>query len=190
MRRLIDGTFKLCGTPDLLSAKSSPCTWRRKGQATVVADDHTRVDRDFCCVGCYCRRNSGAALWFDCPARCGAVTENECALPVSDLPSLCSSLDYARKARAAAPATIEFSSGTWVARAARRVRLGARRPVSARPNPRKASVWSRSFAWIREVAHSMKVGRVAAQASANLKRTKRFVPHLLGSLTGGPRQSG
>ena len=165
MRRLIDGTFKLCGTPDLLSAKSSPCTWRRKGQATVMADDHTRVDRDFCCVGCYCRRNSGAALWFDCPARCGAVTENECALPVSDLPSLCSSLDYARKARAAAP-------------------------VSARPNPRKASVWSRSFAWIREVAHSMKVGRVAAQASANLKRTKRFVPHLLGSLTGAPRQSG
>src|SRR5215469_2200440 len=171
MRRLIDGTFKLCGTPDLLSAKSSPCTWRRKGQATVMADDHTRVDRDFCCVGCYCRRNSGAALWFDCPARCGAVTENECALPVSDLPSLCSSLDYARKARAAAPATIEFyvdgryivahQEGGWPKQLGSGTERGG--PVSARPNPRKASVRSRSFAWIREVAHSMRVGRVAAR---------------------------
>ena len=121
------------------------------------------------------------------------------AMPVSDLPSLCSSLDYARKACAAAPATIElYVDGMYIVAHQERgwpeqlVGSGSERgrPVSARPNPRKASVWSRSFAWIREVAHSMKVGRVAAQASANLKRTKRFVPHLLGSLTGAPRQSG
>ena len=89
-------------------------------------------------------------------------------VPVSDLPSLSASIDYARQACNAAPATIElYVDGLYIVAHQERgwpkalvtSEIGASeiessRPVPAGPDPGGAALWSRLIAWLREPRHS------------------------------------
>ena len=84
-------------------------------------------------------------------------------VPVSDLPSLSASIDYARQACNAAPATIElYVDGMYIVAHQERgwpkalVSSEIRRshPVPAVPDPARAAVWSRPTAWLRGPRHS------------------------------------
>ncbi|MGC1885819.1 MAG: hypothetical protein WA709_06945 [Stellaceae bacterium] len=84
-------------------------------------------------------------------------------VPVSDLPSLSASIDYARQACNAAPATIElYVDGMYIVahqergwpKALVNPDTGASRPVPAVPEPGRAALWSRLTAWLRGLRHS------------------------------------
>ena len=84
-------------------------------------------------------------------------------VPVSDLPSLSASIDYARQACDAAPATIElYVDGMYIVahqergwpKALVNPEIGRNRPISAVPDPARATLWSRLVAWLRGQRHS------------------------------------
>ena len=84
-------------------------------------------------------------------------------VPVSDLPSLSASIDYARQACNAAPATIElYVDGMYIVahqergwpKALVRSEIGRGRPIAAAPDPARAARWSRLIAWLRGPRHS------------------------------------
>ena len=79
-------------------------------------------------------------------------------VPVSDLPSLSASIDYARQACDAAPATIElYVDGMYIVahqergwpKALVNPEIGRNRPVPAGSDPGRAALWSRLVAWLR-----------------------------------------
>ena len=79
-------------------------------------------------------------------------------VPVSDFPSLSASIDYARQACNAAPATIElYVDGMYIVAHQERgwpkalVASETRRsrPVPAGPDPARAALWRRLTAWLR-----------------------------------------
>jgi hypothetical protein len=83
-------------------------------------------------------------------------------VPVSDLPSLSASIDYARQACNAAPATIElYVDGMYIVAHQERgwpkalvsSEIGRGRPVPAGPDPGRAAPWSRLVAWLRRPRH-------------------------------------
>src|SRR5437763_15796940 len=85
------------------------------------------------------------------------------SVPISDLPSLSASIDYARQACNAAPATIELSvDGIYIvahqergwSKALVASETGRSRPVLASPDPGGAAPWSRLAAWLRGPRHS------------------------------------
>jgi len=78
-------------------------------------------------------------------------------VPVSDLPSLSASIDYARQACNAAPATFElYVDGMYIVAHQERgwpkalvtSPIGRGRPVPSVPDPGKAALWSRLIAWL------------------------------------------
>jgi hypothetical protein len=80
------------------------------------------------------------------------------SVPVSHLPSLSASLDYARKQCDAAPATIElYVDGVYIVAHQERgwpkalvaPAIGQSRPVSTGPDLGTAALWSRLAAWLR-----------------------------------------
>jgi hypothetical protein len=82
--------------------------------------------------------------------------------PVCDLPSLSASIDYARQACDAAPATIElYVDGMYIVAHQERgwpkalvsSEIGRGRPVPADPDPGRAAPWSRLVAWLRRPRH-------------------------------------
>ena len=82
--------------------------------------------------------------------------------PVCDLPSLSASIDYARQACDAAPATIElYVDGMYIVAHQERgwpkalvsSEVGRGRPVPADPDPGRAAPWSRLVAWLRRPRH-------------------------------------
>ena len=84
-------------------------------------------------------------------------------VPESNLPSLSASIDYARKACNAAPATIElYVDGMYIVAHQERgwpkalvsSEIGRSHPVPAVPDPARAAVWSRLAAWLRGPRHS------------------------------------
>jgi hypothetical protein len=84
-------------------------------------------------------------------------------VPVSDLPSLSASIDYACQACHAAPATIElYVDGMYIVAHQERgwpkalvtSEIRRSRPVPEAPDPRKAARWSRLIAWLRGPRHS------------------------------------
>jgi hypothetical protein len=79
-------------------------------------------------------------------------------VPVSDLPSLSASIDYARQACDAAPATIElYVDGMYIVAHQERgwpkalvsSEIGRSRLVPAVADPGRAALWSRFVAWLR-----------------------------------------
>ena len=79
-------------------------------------------------------------------------------VPVSDLPSLSASIDYARQACDAAPATIElYVDGMYIVahqergwpKALVNPEIGRNRPVPAGSDPGRAALWSRLVARLR-----------------------------------------
>jgi hypothetical protein len=88
-------------------------------------------------------------------------------VPVSDLPSLSASIDYARQACDAAPATIElYVDGMYIVAHQERgwpkalvgseigtSEIGQSRPVPAVADPGRAAPWSRLTAWLRRPRH-------------------------------------
>ena len=88
-------------------------------------------------------------------------------VPVSDLPSLSASIDYARQACNAAPATIElYVDGMYIVAHQERgwpkalvgseigtSEIGQSRPVPAVADPARAAPWSRLTAWLRRPRH-------------------------------------
>ena len=79
-------------------------------------------------------------------------------VPVSDLPSLSASIDYARQACDAAPATIElYVDGMYIVahqergwpKALVNPEIGRNRPVPVGSDPGRAALWSRLVAWLR-----------------------------------------
>jgi hypothetical protein len=83
-------------------------------------------------------------------------------VPVSDLPSLSASIDYARQACNAAPATIElYVDGMYIVAHQERgwpkalvaSGIGRSRAVPAGPDPGRAALWSRLVAWLRRPRH-------------------------------------
>ena len=79
-------------------------------------------------------------------------------VPVSDLPSLSASIDYARQACDAAPATIElYVDGMYIVahqergwpKALVNPEIGQNRPVPVGSDPGRAALWSRLVAWLR-----------------------------------------
>jgi hypothetical protein len=93
------------------------------------------------------------------------------SVPVSDLPSLSASIDYARQACNAAPATIElYVDGMYIvahqergwAKALVTSDTGRSRPVPAGPDPGGAAPWSRLVAWLRGPRHSSTAASPAA----------------------------
>ena len=101
--------------------------------------------------------------------------------PVCDLPSLSASIDYARQACDAAPATIElYVDGMYIVAHQERgwpkalvtsdigtsdigtSDIGRSRPVPAGPDPGRAAPWSRLVAWLRGPRHSSTAASPAA----------------------------
>ena len=91
-------------------------------------------------------------------------------VPVSDLPSLSASIDYARQACDAAPATIElYVDGMYIVahqergwpKALVNPEIGRNRPISAVPDPARAALWSRLVAWLRGRRASLTEGSPA-----------------------------
>jgi hypothetical protein len=83
--------------------------------------------------------------------------------PVSDLSSLSASIDYARQACNAAPATIElYVDGMYIVAHQERgwpkalvtSDIGRSRPMPAAPDPGRAALCSRLVAWLRRPRHS------------------------------------
>ena len=84
-------------------------------------------------------------------------------VPMSHLPSLSASIDYARKACNAAPATIElYVDGMYIVAHQERgwpkalvnsetgtSEIGRSRPVAAGRDPGRTALWSRLIAWLR-----------------------------------------
>jgi hypothetical protein len=92
-------------------------------------------------------------------------------VPVSDLPSLSASIDYARQACNAAPATIElYVDGMYIVAHQERgwpkalvsSDIGRSRSVPACPDPGRAAPWSRLVAWLRGPLHSSTAASPAA----------------------------
>src|SRR5436309_13939597 len=85
------------------------------------------------------------------------------SVPVSNLPSLSASIDYARQACNAAPATIElYVDGMYIVAHQERgwpkalvasqtgtSEIRRRRPVPPRPDPVGAARWRRLIGWLR-----------------------------------------
>jgi hypothetical protein len=95
-------------------------------------------------------------------------------VPVSDLPSLSASIDYARQACNAAPATIElYVDGMYIVAHQERgwpkalvsSEIARNRPVLAAPDPARAAPWSRLTAWLRGPRHP---GSAASPANLRL----------------------
>jgi hypothetical protein len=83
-------------------------------------------------------------------------------VPVSDFPSLSASIDYARQACDAAPATIElYVDGMYIVAHQERgwpkalvgSEIGRSRPISAAPDPARAAQCSRLIAWLKGSRH-------------------------------------
>jgi hypothetical protein len=94
-------------------------------------------------------------------------------VPVSDLPSLSASIDYARQACNAAPATIElYVDGMYIVAHQERgwpkalvaCETGRSRPVPAAPDPGRAAMFSRLVAWLRGPRHSSTEGSPACSS--------------------------
>jgi hypothetical protein len=94
-------------------------------------------------------------------------------VPVSDLPSLSASLDYARQACDAAPATIElYVDGMYIVAHQERgwpkalvgSGISGSRAVPPRPDPGGAALWSRLTAWLRRPRYPS-----SAASPANLR---------------------
>jgi hypothetical protein len=94
-------------------------------------------------------------------------------VPVSDFPSLSASIDYARQACDAAPATIElYVDGMYIVAHQERgwpkalvsSAIARSRPVPAAPDPARAAPWSRLTAWLRGQRHPS-----SAASPANLR---------------------
>ena len=84
-------------------------------------------------------------------------------VPVSNLPSLSASIDYARQACNAAPATIElYVDGMYIVAHQERgwpkalvaSETGRSRPVPAAPDLGRAAMFSRLVAWLKGPRHS------------------------------------
>jgi hypothetical protein len=84
-------------------------------------------------------------------------------VPVSDLPSLSASIDYARRACNATPTTIElYVDGMYIVAHQERgwpkalvaSETGRSRPVPAAPDPGRAAMFSRLVAWLKGPRHS------------------------------------
>ncbi len=99
--------------------------------------------------------------------------------PVSDLPTLSASIDYARQACNAAPATIElYVDGMYIVAHQERgwpktlvaSDIGRSRPVPAGPDPGRVALWSRLVAWLRGPRHS-------STATSPASLSKREVSH-------------
>ena len=84
-------------------------------------------------------------------------------VPVSNLPSLSASIDYARRACNAAPATIElYVDGMYIVAHQERgwpkalvaSETGRSRPVPAAPDLGRAAMFSRLVAWLKGPRHS------------------------------------
>jgi hypothetical protein len=95
------------------------------------------------------------------------------SVPVSDLPSLSASIDYARQTCNAAPATIElYVDGMYIVAHQERgwpkglvsSETGRSRSVPAGRDPRRAALWSRLAAWLRGPRHSSTAASPAASA--------------------------
>jgi hypothetical protein len=85
------------------------------------------------------------------------------SVPVSDLPSLSASIDYARNACNAAPATIElYVDGMYIVahqeagwpKALVASETGRCGQIPTRPDHARAALWSRLVAWLRGARHS------------------------------------
>ena len=94
-------------------------------------------------------------------------------VPVSDFPSLSASIDYARQACNAAPATIElYVDGMYIVAHQERgwpkalvaSETGRSRPVPPAPDLAGAAPWSRLAAWLRGPRHPS-----SAASPANLR---------------------
>ena len=85
------------------------------------------------------------------------------SVPVFDLPNLSTSIDYARNACNAAPATIElYVDGMYIVAHQERgwpkalvaSETGRSRPVPSAPDPGRAAMFSRLVAWLKGPRHS------------------------------------
>ena len=85
------------------------------------------------------------------------------SVPVSDLPSLSASIDYARNACNAAPATIElYVDGMYIVAHQERgwpkalvaSQRGRYRPVPTESDLGRGALWSRLIDWLRSTRHS------------------------------------
>ena len=92
-------------------------------------------------------------------------------VPVSDLPSLSASIDYARQACDAAPATIElYVDGMYIVAHQERgwpkalvtPEIGRGPPVPPMPDPARAALWSRLVARLRGTRLSSTQGSLAS----------------------------
>ncbi len=100
-------------------------------------------------------------------------------VPVSDLPSLSASIDYARQACNAAPATIELHvDGMYIVAHQERgwpkalvtSDIGRSRPIPAGADPGGAALWGRLLAWLRGP-------RQSSTAASPASLSKREVPN-------------
>lgn len=106
---------------------------------------------------------------------------------VSGLPSLSASIDYARQACNAAPASIElYIDGMYIVahqesgwpKTLVRPATGQNRPVDKRPVARETATWSRLMAWLRGLRHlaaEAACSRVRGQESSNVVGPKLVV---------------
>jgi hypothetical protein len=104
-------------------------------------------------------------------------------VPVSDLPSLSASIDYARQACNAAPATIElYVDGMYIVAHQERgwpkalvsSDIGRSGPVPAGPDPGRAAPWSRLVAWLRGPRHSSTAASPAALSKREVSNAAGF----------------
>jgi hypothetical protein len=108
------------------------------------------------------------------------------SVPVSDLPSLSASIDYARDACNAAPATIElYVDGMYIVAHQERgwpkalvaSERGRCRPVPAESDLGREALWSRLIAWLRSTRHSSREPSPASlrkQEASNVASLKLF----------------
>jgi hypothetical protein len=106
-------------------------------------------------------------------------------VPVSDLPSLSASIDYARKACNAAPATIElYVDGMYIVAHQERgwpkalvtseigtSEIERSRPVPAGPDPGGTALWSRLITWLRGPRHTSTAAGPASLSKQEVSNT-------------------
>ena len=104
-------------------------------------------------------------------------------VPVSDLPSLSASIDYARQACDAAPATIElYVDGMYIVAHQERgwpkalvtSEIGQSRPVPTVPDPARAALWSRLVARFRGPRLSSTQGSLASLSKQEVSNAASF----------------
>jgi hypothetical protein len=104
-------------------------------------------------------------------------------VPVSDLPSLSASIDYARQACNAAPATIElYVDGMYIVahqergwpKALVNSEIGRSRPIPTVPDPARAALWSRLVARFRGPRLSSTQGSLASLSKQEVSNAASF----------------